>query len=225
MTLNNHPPWRLWQFIDTAFPSGGFAHSAGLEASWRYCAIQDRQGLADFFEASLRQAGRSGLLFVKSAFLEPDRLAEFLRLYHAFLSNHVANRASRAQGAALLASTAKAFPETVLPTLRRTMKQEDLPSHFAPLFGVIAASLGFHSMEAGRAFLFILLRDLISSAVRLNAIGPLEGQRIQGQMSALAEDIMDTCWDRTIEEFAHTCPMQDLHQANHEFLYTRLFQS
>src|ERR1700749_2765699 len=98
--LDDENDWLLWQLADSAFPTGGFAHSAGLEAAWQHGEVRNRNELVSFVEASLHQLGRAALPFVTAAHAEPERLEEFDIFCDAFTINHVANRASRAQGRA-----------------------------------------------------------------------------------------------------------------------------
>ncbi len=94
----------LWQLIDSGFPSGGFAHSGGLEANALHGHVEDAAGVLTFARQALAQAGRSALPIVTAVHQDPGRLVELDRLSDVFLSNPVANRASRAQGRALLPS-------------------------------------------------------------------------------------------------------------------------
>ena len=103
--------WLLWQLADSAFPTGGFAHSAGLEAAWQHGEVRNRAELLSWLDASLAQLAHAALPFVNAAHAEPLRVSEFDRLCDAFTSNHVANRASRLQGKALLAAVQRIFPE------------------------------------------------------------------------------------------------------------------
>ena len=48
--------WVIWQLVDSGFPSGGFAHSGGLEATMQWHEV-DRDRLADFIQSSLIQVG------------------------------------------------------------------------------------------------------------------------------------------------------------------------
>jgi hypothetical protein len=80
--------WLLWQLVDSAFPTGGFAHSGGLEAAWQHGEVRGRVDLSSFLDASLLQAGHAMLPFVTAAIDEPEtpRPRPALRCVHG---NHV----------------------------------------------------------------------------------------------------------------------------------------
>src|SRR5687767_15070750 len=131
----------VWQLIDSAFPSGGFAHSAGLEASLQHGYIVDRRGVHAFAKQTISQCGRSALPLVTGAHRVPDDLAKLDALADIFLSNPVANRASRAQGRALRTSVTRSFPDVQIAPIAATVHREGLAGHYAPLFGRIFNAL------------------------------------------------------------------------------------
>ena len=88
----------VWQLVDSAFPTGAFAHSLGLESAWQHGEVMSRDDLRRFVEATILQAASGALPLVNAAHREPSRLAELDALNDAFLTNAVANRASRQQG-------------------------------------------------------------------------------------------------------------------------------
>src|ERR1700759_4456010 len=47
----------IWQLTDSSFPTGGFAHSSGLEAALQHGQIRGRTDLQSFVETSLDQLG------------------------------------------------------------------------------------------------------------------------------------------------------------------------
>ena len=215
--------WVVWQLVDSAFPSGGFAHSGGLEAAWQHGAVGGGASLVEFIAANLTSVGRSQLAFVAAAHRQPEELSRLDRLCDAFLNNHVANRASRRQGQALLASAESAFRSQALTELRALAGGR--AGHFAPAFGAVTRSVGIGLEESLRLFLFVTLRGLISSAVRLGVVGPLEGQAIQHRLSSIAEGIAQRCGTTPLEDVAQTAPVIDVLSATHDRLYSRLFQS
>ena len=101
--------WVVWQLVDSAFPTGGFAHSSGLEAAWQQGEVGGRDELIALVEVSLEQLGYAGLPFVMATFDHPATLVQADTLCEAFLTNHVANRASRAQGRAFLTAVERIF--------------------------------------------------------------------------------------------------------------------
>src|SRR6186713_840274 len=101
--------WLVWQLADSAFPAGGFAHSGGLEAVAQNGEIKSAADLENFLHAALQQTAHGSLPFVAAGFNALVPFAEVDWLFDAFTPNHVANRASRAQGQAWLASAERSF--------------------------------------------------------------------------------------------------------------------
>lgn len=217
--------WLLWQLADSAFPTGGFAHSGGLESAWQHGEIRTRADLLQFSRAALAQCSRASLPFAATAF---DRSAAFPKIdrqYDAFTSNHVANRASRLQGRAFLNSARSAFDNLELESLHQEVQSEALPGHFAPVCGAIYRSLDLPRAAALRLFLFTQLRGWTSSAVRLGIIGPLEAQKTQASLSECSEELLSSAADLSLESAVQTAPILEILHASHDRLYSRLFQS
>ena len=208
----------LWQLADSAFPTGGFAHSAGLEAAWQHGEVRNRSEFREWLAVSLNQVTHAALPLVNTAHAEPDRLEELDRLCDAFTSNHVANRASRLQGRALLVAVGRIFPEQALQNAstsngHRTLKWPEgrAPSppfaHLSPVFGAVTSSLGISKDESIRLFVFMHLRSALAAAVRLNIVGPMEGQAIQFQLSGQAEAVALHGAALTLDDLAQTAPL------------------
>ncbi len=217
--------WLIWQLADSAFPTGGFAHSGGLEAAWQHGEIRSRGDFINFVETSLQQLGHGSLPFLRAAWSEPTRLSELDAHFDVFTTNHVTNRASRLQGRAFWMAVERSFPLVSLEELRPQIEAEDFCSHLPPMFGAVTAALGLKEPDVVQVFFFCYLRGLIASAVRLGIIGPMEAQAMQYKLSAKAQAVALECADIAVEDAAQTAPLLDLWQGAQDRLYSRLFQS
>jgi urease accessory protein len=213
----------LWQLADSAFPTGGFAHAGGLEAAVQLGAVAGGEGLARFAAEAIWNAAGFGLPFLRAAYVSPDALPELDRRCDACTPAHVANRASRAQGEALLRAAAAAFGGEAAELASRA-RRERLPCHLAPVQGAVAARLGVPLHDARRLYLFWQLRGIVSAAVRLGLVGPLEAQGVQARLASDAEAVAAS-EDAAPEGAAQTTPLLDLYQGHQDRLYSRLFRS
>ena len=215
----------LWQLIDSGFPSGGFAHSGGLEASVHHGLVADADTLRAFARQTLAQAGRGGLPLVTAAHRQPGSLAELDTLSDLFLSNPVANRASRAQGRALLTSVARSFPQTPVPEIEAHVRREQLRGHYAPTFGATLNALNVDLADTQRAFLYITLRTAVTAGVRLGLVGSYEAQAVQALLAGDIDAVIHRDGQLGPRDIAQSAPLLDLFQSTHDRLYSRLFQS
>ncbi len=204
--------WLIWQLADSAFPSGGFAHSGGLETAWQQGEVDD---LEHFVRQVITQAGHGALPLVGAAHERPGELADLDALCDAFLSNAVANRASRIQGRALLLAARHAFPS--LPELSAT--------HYAPLFGAICRALEIDRRPAQALFLHLTCRGILGAAVKLGIVGSNAAQRLQAKLAPHLQETLDRCERLSVSQLTQTAPLIDLWQSMHDRIYSRLFQS
>ncbi|MGB5812512.1 MAG: urease accessory UreF family protein [Polyangiales bacterium] len=215
----------IWQIADTAFPVGGFAHSGGLESARQSGDVTSPEDLRDFVDAAIVQAKYGMLPFVKAAHEDAGSVYELDSLCDAFLVNHVANRASRALGSALLYVAGTSFHIPAFASLADEWRRRGTPQHYGVAFGVTGRLLSISLPKTLELALFILARDLISSAVRLNIIGPLRAQTL---LFELGPSIIRASNPDRVPSPAHaaqTAPVMDVLQNAHDGLYTRLFQS
>jgi urease accessory protein len=212
--------WLVWQLADSAFPSGGFAHSAGLEAAWQQGEID---GVEHFVRQVITQCGHGALPLVGAAHESLASLADLDELCDAFLSNAVANRSSRIQGVALLLAAERAFPP--VQPFATSVRDQRLAMHYTPLFGAVCAVIGVGRRPAQAIFLQLACRGVLAAAVRLGIIGSNAAQRLQAALAPHLQETLDRCEHLAAEQISQTAPLVDLWQSMHDRIYSRLFQS
>ncbi len=217
--------WLVLQLADSAFPTGAFAHSGGLEAAVQCGETSTAARLDAHVRAHLWNAGSASLPFAAAAHDDPSAAGDLDALADALLSNHVANRASRTQGRAFLLACARVFDEPVVAALASRARAGAAPAHLAPMFGATLAALGVGRREALALYLYGALRCVVSAAVRLGVVGPHEAQRLQRRHAATLDEVLARCERLPAAEAATVAPLLDLIGATHDRLYTRLFQS
>lgn len=220
-----HRDWTLWQIVDSAFPTGGFAHSNGLETAKQAGQVRDEDDLVEFSQVVLQQAADTVLPYVECVYQTPESLTTADAHCDAFLVNPVANRASRAQGNGLIVAATSAFPGEALAQFKRTARREQWPSHVAPLYGAIFRQLEIPLSDIRRSVLYVTVRTVLSAAIRLNIVGPLRSQALQQELAPYAEHLLQRRVVTDYRRVTQSAPVLDVWQSSHDRLYSRLFHS
>jgi len=212
-----------WQLVDSALPTGAFAHSSGIEAAYQHGEVADVDDVRVFIDALVRQAGWAVLPLMNAAHLEPRNIRALDELADAFLTNAVANRASRVQGRALVATASRVWPTRELVALK-----EDIGGacgHVAPVSGATYRLMNVPLATAQRITLYGVARSALSAAVRLGIVGSYDAQRLQSESACVIDETAGRCAGVGLDDLAQIAPVLDAIQAQHDRLYTRLFQS
>ena len=216
----------LLQLADSAFPGPeALAHSGGLEAACQQGEVVNVDDLRNFTAQIVWQTGYSALPFVTAAHSDASRLKELDTHCDVFLTNHVANRASRTQGRALLSTCEKCFITPEIAALSQIVREQKLCRHLAPCFGGALRAMKIELRETQELCLFVALRGVISAAVRLGVLGPHAAQQLQSSCYREVERVLEHCRELSLDELAQTAPLIDLFHSTHDRMYSRLFQS
>jgi urease accessory protein len=171
----------------------------------------------------LWQAGHGLLPLVSAAHHAPDRLEALDTFADCWLTNPVANRASRMQGRALASTAARVWPHRAVLDLEARVQA--ICGHVGPVTGAVHGALDVPLAVCQRLVLFNVARGLFAAAVRLGIVGSYQAQAMQDACAPDLERVLAACADLGEDDVTQTAPIIDLVQGSHDRLYSRLFQS
>ncbi|CBF71011.1 hypothetical protein AN6573.2 [Aspergillus nidulans FGSC A4] len=194
---------------DSALPLGSFAYSSGLES---YIAHQKPlprtitpvASFQRFLKLSIASMGSISLPYVLTAYRNPIELETLDNDLDASTPCPVAQRASIAQGRALLGVWERAFRSTYAhgngncqlrgsrvqsgikavadfsEALKCCMDDElGVKGHFAPLWGAVCLAMGMGARQTAYVFMLNHAKAVLSAAVRASVMGPYQAQKRQ----------------------------------------------
>jgi len=221
----------LLHFADTAFPTGGYAHSFGLETYCQDGRVADGEGLAAFLtmhlEGSAGPADATAAVAALRAFAAGDLAAcrELDARLEAMKPARELREASRQMGRQTLRVSAALTADPALAAYAAAADAGETPGHHGVAFGMAAGRLGVGAGAAATGYLYSATSLLVGAALRLMRLGQLEGQRVLWRLHPVIARVAAEAVARDPEDMWSWAPGLELASLAHERLDARLFRS
>jgi len=224
-------PWlaRLLQVNDSAFPTGGYAHSYGFEQVVSFGLVRDAESMARYLEQHLwpmlihfelpvvRFAQEAALNGDEAALIALDACVDATKTAREL------REASRATGRRRLHAFCETTPSRLLTRFAREVEEDRACAHHAVVFGLGLASLPQQALLTSWAFQS--LSAVCLSAPKLLRLGQDAAQRVlTASLSRMEENVaLSLAIDR--EAVGWFDPLVEIASMQHEIAHERLFIS
>lgn len=221
----------LLQFADGLFPTGGFAHSFGLETYVQDGRVKDRQSLEDFIAAQLEgsagpaDAAAAAIAVRLSSRADDEAWVELDARLDAMKSVPEFRTASRQMGRQTLRVAAGLGDDPFLVRLARAVDGGRAAGHHATVFGAAVGRSGAEPERAAAAYLYATAALLVGAGLRLIALGQLDGQRALSAMRTRIERLAAAAATATADDLWSFNPALEIAGIRHATLEQRLFRS
>ncbi|HVG01931.1 MAG TPA: urease accessory UreF family protein [Nitrospira sp.] len=218
------------RFIDSFFPSGGYAYSSGLEAAVQAKAVRSGDDLSLYVEDMFRQgvARREAVAvaIAHNALLGND-LQPALSIdheLHAMKLGQESRLASQQMGRQIMKIAVGGLDaHAVVQGFSTAMETERTPGHFPVALALTLADAGWSKTETIAAFCYQTAVGFVSAGLKLLPMGQREGQRLLERWMPF----LDQCTSLAAASQRMTAwsPVQDIYAMRHSRLESRLFRS
>lgn len=217
-------------WLSPSYPVGAYAYSHALEHEIEMQRVHDGETLKAWLEDLLRWgAGRSDAILMGEVYrlqygAEAGRMTALIDLAAtaaALMTSAEFRQESLQQGAAFLEITRSAWPHEQLEEFANQTKT----TPYCICVAVAGASHGVEQTLLVQSCLLAMASNWVSAAVRLNAIGQSEGQRLVAALLPLVQDVTLGASVQTLDTLGSCTFMNDIASFRHQTQASRLFRS
>jgi urease accessory protein len=209
----------LLVLADGRLPSGGHAHSGGLEAAVAAGRVHDLSTVESFLRGRLATAGLVGAAFAAAAARPGAPLSTLDEELDARTPSPALRRASRAQGRALQRAGRAMWPLPALPG--------DPGPHHPIALGAVAGAAGLDPRRAALVAAYGSVSGPAGAAVRLLGLDPYPVHALLARLADACEAVAATAASTLdVDDLpAASAPLLDIAAEHHATWEVRLFAS
>jgi urease accessory protein len=218
------------RFVDSFFPSGGYAFSSGLEAAVQGGAVRNAEELSRYVVESLttgmgeREAVTVGIAHEAYVSGVPETAFNADRELEAMKLGRESRTASQQMGRQVVRLAADQLArQPLIEDYLAAVEAEQTPGHLAVSLGLTLAAAGWSKEDSIAAFLYQTATGYIAAAMKLLPLGQREGQRLLESWLEVIEPISHKAAHQQVLQ--SWSPIQDIYAMRHSRLESRLFRS
>ncbi|WP_338552166.1 urease accessory UreF family protein [Paenibacillus sp. KS-LC4] len=232
------------QLVDSAFPTGAFSHSFGLET---YVQEERIRTIPDFLKwmdsyicGTVAPIEGTGVywsaIWVPAYLQQPEQQereaikAKLLDLSRRMTGTRLARESREGAskiGKRYLHTVQAVYPESLLGDYAAWIKQERGDANAAIVHGWICGYLQLTPHMAVLSFLYQTVNSMLQNVIRMWSLGQTDGQKIMTALFPLLEREAAAIAAKPLlpEQMYTANVMQEIAAMRHESLYSRLFMS
>ncbi|WP_009630798.1 urease accessory protein UreF [Synechocystis sp. PCC 7509] len=219
----------LMQLSDSAFPSGSFTLSHGLESLVYSGQIKTADDFQEFLKLLLyNKIGTSDLVALLNAHRASinNDLVEIRRAdLRLFASTTIAQtrETQRKSGRALLMVAQSVWNDEQLQTLAVDTATGTIQCLHPVIFAVVGRTALLNESDTMLAFVHSFIASLANAAIRLGVLGHIQAQVVINAIAFDIEPIINNAISMTLDDIRSCTPAIDIAQMRHKYLSQRQF--
>lgn len=221
----------LIQIHDSAFPTGSFAHSFGIETYIQEDILRDESDLIKFLEMYIRyNLASADAIFVKTAYYlaqqqDNTSLIHIENICHGIKLSPETRKASAMMGRQFLHTVRSLNDNELIMLWYEKLKNKEIKGHYSIVYGIYAAIIGADVKMALEMFLYSSVTALVQNAVRAVPLGQMSGVKTVFTLLPVIQETARQVMTLNLNDLDNNSIALEIASMKHEFLHSRLFIS